>query len=66
MNKIERGTKVKYIGKTNDYTYELTIYQNSYGVVKNVFIVENRTTYEIEFENGLTTAIDEEDITITF
>lgn len=66
MNKIERGAKVKYIGKTNDYTFEQNIYQNSYGLVKNIFVVENRTTYEIKFENGLTASIDEEDITINF
>jgi hypothetical protein len=36
MKNIIEGTQVKYIGKTNDYTFRNDISKNSIGVVKNV------------------------------
>lgn len=62
METINEGTQVKYIGKTNDYTFKDDLSQNSIGIVKNVFEVDGITSYQVEFENGITTSIDLNDL----
>ncbi|MGZ0015343.1 hypothetical protein [Yeosuana sp. AK3] len=62
MNNIKVCDLVKYIGKTNDYTYEKDIKENSFGTVKNVFEVDGKTIYHIEFQNGIITTINFEDL----
>ena len=37
METINEGTQVKYIGKTNDYTFKDDLSPNSIGIVKNIF-----------------------------
>ena len=37
METIKEGTQVKYIGKTNDYTFNKDINENSIGTVRNIF-----------------------------
>lgn len=59
---IKRGTQVKYIGKTNDYTFNKDINENSIGIVKKVIQVDGITSYQVEFENGITTSIDLNDL----
>jgi hypothetical protein len=60
METIKEGTQVKYIGKTNDYTFKDNLSTNSIGIVKNIFETDVKETYqvEVEFENGITTSID--------
>jgi hypothetical protein len=62
MKTIKEGTKVKYIGKTNDYTFKDDLSTNSIGIVKNTFKAYGEETYQVEFENGITTTIDLKDI----
>jgi hypothetical protein len=62
MNTIEKGMQVKYIGKTNDFTYKEDLKENSIGIVKNVFEVRGKITCQIEFQNGLIATIDLEDL----
>ena len=62
MDTINEGTQVKYIGKTNDYTFKDDLSQNSIGIVKNVLGVDWITSYQVEFENGITTSIDLNDL----
>ena len=62
MDTINEGTQVKYIGKTNDFTFKDDLSQNSIGIVKNVFGVDGITSYQVEFENGITTSIDLNDL----
>lgn len=58
MENIEEGMQVKYIGKTNDYTFRDDLSTNSIGIVKNVFEADGKKTYQVEFENGITTSVD--------
>jgi hypothetical protein len=58
METIKEGTQVKYIGKTNDYTFKDDLSTNSIGIVKNIFKPDGKETYQVEFENGITTSID--------
>ncbi len=58
METIKEGTQVKYIGKTNDYTFKDDLSTNSIGIVKNIFETDIKETYQVEFENGITTSID--------
>jgi len=62
METIKEGTQVKYIGQTNNYTYNEDISENSTGIVKKVFDVDGTTSYQVEFENGITTSIDLNDL----
>ena len=62
METIKEGTQVKYIGKTNDYTYTKDISENSTGIVKKVIEVDGITSYEVKFDNGITTSIDLNDL----
>ncbi len=58
MENIREGTQVKYIGKTNDYTFRNDISKNSIGVVNNVIETDGKKTYQVEFENGIITSIE--------
>jgi hypothetical protein len=58
METIQEGTQVKYIGKTNNYTYTKDISENSNGIVKKVIEVDGITSYEVEFDNGIITSIE--------
>jgi len=58
MKTIKEGTQVKYIGKTNYYTFKNDISENSTGIVKKVTEFDGRTYYEVEFENGIIASID--------
>jgi hypothetical protein len=58
METIKEGTQVKYIGKTNDYTFKDDLSTNSIGIVKNIFETDIKETYQVEFDNGITTSID--------
>lgn len=49
---------MKYIGKTNDYTFKKDIHENSIGIIKNVIKTTEKTTYKVEFENGIIASID--------
>ena len=62
METIKEGTQVKYIGKTNDYTYTKDISENSTGIVKKVIEVDGITSCEVEFENGITASINSDDL----
>ena len=62
MENINEGTRVKYIGETNDYTFRNDISNNSIGIVKNVIDTDGKKTYQVEFENGITTAIELNDL----
>jgi hypothetical protein len=62
MENIEEGMQVKYIGKTNDYTFRDDLSTNSIGIVKNVLEADGKITYQVEFENGITTSLDLDDI----
>jgi len=62
METIKEGTQVKYIGKTNNYTYTKDISENSTGKVKKVIEVDGITSCEVEFEKGITTSIDLNDL----
>lgn len=62
METIKEGTQVKYIGKTNDYTYNKDISGNSTGIVKKVIEVDGITSYQVEFENGITASINSDDL----
>lgn len=60
MENIIEGTQVKYIGKTNDYTFRNDISNNSFGVVKNIIETDGKKTYQVEFENGIIASIERE------
>ena len=62
METIKEVTKVKYTGKTIDYTYTKDISENSTGIVKKVIEVDGITSCEVEFENGITTSINSNDL----
>lgn len=62
METIKEGIQVKYIGETNDYTFKDDLSQNSIGIVKNVFEVGGKATFQVEFDNGITTSIDLNDL----
>ena len=62
MEKIKEGTQVKYTGQTNDYTFKDNLSTNSIGLVKNIFEVNGITSYQVEFENGITASIDLDDL----
>jgi hypothetical protein len=62
MVNINEGTRVKYIGETNDYTFRNDISNNSIGIVKNVIDADGKKTYQVEFENGIITSIDLNDL----
>ncbi len=64
METIKEGTQVKYIGKTNDYTFKNDLSTNSIGIVKNIFEVDGIEIYQVEFLNGITTSIDLVDLEI--
>lgn len=64
MENIKEGTQVKYIGKTNDYTFKNDLSTNSIGIVKNIFEVDGIENYQVEFLNGITTSIDLVDLEI--
>lgn len=64
METIKEGTQVKYIGKTNDYTFKNDLSTNSIGIVKNIFEVDGIENYQVEFLNGITTSIDLVDLEI--
>ena len=46
MEPIKEGMRVKYIGETNDYTFEDDLSQNSIGIVKNVFQADKRQLFK--------------------
>ncbi len=58
MENIKEGMRVKYTGETNDWTFKNDLSKNSIGIVKNVFEAAGKKTYQVEFENGITTSID--------
>ena len=58
METINEGTQVKYIGKTNDYTFNKDISKNSTGIVKKVIEVDGITSYEVAFDNGIVASIE--------
>lgn len=58
METIKEGAKVKYIGKTNYYTFNKDISENSTGIVKKVIEVDGVTSYEVEFDNGIIASIE--------
>ena len=62
MEKIKEGTQIKYFGQTNDYTFKDNLSTNSIGLVKNIFEVNGITSYQVEFENGITASIDLDDL----
>lgn len=62
METINEGTQVKYIGKTNDYTFKDDLSINSIGIVKNVFETDGKATFQVEFENGILASIDLKDL----
>ena len=62
METIKEGTQVKYTGKTNDYTFNKDISKISTGIVKKVIEVDGITSYEVAFDNGITTSIDLNDL----
>jgi hypothetical protein len=62
METIKEGTQVKYIGKTNDYTFNKDIIENSIGIVRNIFEVNGIIFYEVEFENGIKASIDSNEL----
>ena len=47
METIKEGTQVKYIGKTNDYTFNKDINENSIGTVRNIFENNGITSCEV-------------------
>ncbi len=62
METIKEDTQVKYIGKTNDYTFKKDILENSIGTVRNIFKINGITSCEVEFENGITASINSDDL----
>ena len=58
METIQEGTQVKYIGKTNNYTYTKDISENSNGIVKKVIEVDGITSYQVKFDNGIIASIE--------
>ncbi len=65
MENIIDGTQVKYIGKTNDYTFRNDIIKNSIGIVKNVIETDGKKTYQVEFENGIIASINSDELEYT-
>lgn len=62
METINEGTQVKYIGKTNDYTFKDDLSPNSIGIVKNVLEADGKANFQVEFENGILASIDLKDL----
>lgn len=62
MNTIKEGVRVKYTGEKNDWTFKTDLSTNSIGIVKNVFENFGKSTCQVEFDNGITTSIDFEDL----
>lgn len=60
LNSMER--LVRFIGKTNDYTFHEDILHNSTGVMKSDIEMNGRKMYKIEFENGVVAVIDKDDL----
>lgn len=60
LNSMER--KVRFIGKTNDYTFHEDIRHNSTGIIKSDSEMNGRKMYKIEFENGVVAVIDKNDL----
>jgi hypothetical protein len=64
MEILKEGTNVKYMGKTNDYTFKKDIHKNSIGIIKNFIKSTEKITYKVEFENGIIASIDSDDFEI--
>lgn len=62
METIKVNDRVKYTGKTNDWTFTQDLYNNSIGTIISVFENERKISYQVEFENGITASIDIEDL----
>ncbi len=62
METINEGTRVKYIGKTNDYTFKDDISPNSIGIIKNIFETDGKEIFQVEFENGIIASIDSDEL----
>lgn len=62
MVDIKEGMKVKYIGEPNKWTFKENLEKNSTGILKKVIEVDGITSYQVEFENGITTSIDLNDL----
>ncbi len=62
MEFLKEGTPVKYTGKTNNYTFKDDLSTNSIGIIKRVSEVDGITCYQVEFENGISTTIDLNDL----
>ena len=55
-------TLVRYIGITNDYTFNQNIEENSIGCVQKLIKLNGDVFCEVEFENGIITTIDIDDL----
>lgn len=62
MKKINLNDRITYIGKSNTWTFEQDLTTNSKGTVVKIFAGGGKTNYQVEFDNGINTTIDIEDI----
>lgn len=62
MKKIKKGDRVRYVGKSNRWTYKQDLEKNNLGTVIMVLETDSKKHYQVEFDNNITTTIDFEDI----
>ncbi len=62
METINEGIRVKYIGKTNDFTFKDDLSPNSIGIIKNVFEADGKEIFQVEFKNGINASIDSDEL----
>ncbi|HKI89283.1 MAG TPA: hypothetical protein VKA38_09665 [Draconibacterium sp.] len=62
MKTINLNDRVKYVGKTNSWTFEQDLSTNSKGTVVSIFDGGGTRNYQVKFDNGIKTTIDIEDL----
>ena len=62
MKNLKTGDDVIYTGETNSWTYRKDIEQNSQGWVESVILSNDKISYRVNFDNGVTATIDSCDL----
>lgn len=64
MDKIElkEGDNIIYVGKFNNWTFEINIKPNDKGVIEKIIPETKGLVYSVKFESGLIASIDSTDL----
>ena len=64
MKTINLNDRIKYLGELNDWTFNQKLEKNIKGTVTRISHENDKMNYEIEFDNGIRTTIDIEDLEV--